>query len=292
MIKEINVAGTPIWTEALGEASGTPVLLIAGAGAHAHFWRDQFCVPLLDKGFFIIRYDHRDVGLSSTTRRDYDLQRLTDDVIAILDAYNISAAHIVGHSMGGYIGQMLAAQNPERMLSLTLISAGPVGEIEALRLLPSQAEKGEMEETWRIMLSNRPTQLFYESYPGFLPVWKRLNGAFEVDEAIARPYTEEMYTRSKHSVGAHKRHVDAMQKMALTLKDRKEIFAQITLPTLIIHGEEDHLVPLKRGGKALADVLPHARLEVIPKMGHMLFDQTLEAQVAESVAAFLVANSS
>lgn len=285
--KIIETRGQKLWTESLGDPSNTPILLISGAGAHAHFWTDTFCQPFLDEGFYLIRYDHRDVGLSDPSEEDYTLQDLVDDAIGILDDYNIRAAHIVGHSMGGYIGQLMAFSHPDRMLSFTSISAGPAGETEALIAPYTDAEKWEMQGVWRVMLRNRPTQDFEESYEGFRDVWELLNGEIPLDDALARAYTKEMYTRSRYPVGAHERHMRVMQKMAETLKERKDMFSKMTVPTLIIHGERDHLVPVQRGGKAFAEVLPHAQLEIIPKMGHMFFNYSIEKEVAEKVVAFL-----
>ncbi|MCH9627783.1 MAG: Rhodomycin D methylesterase DauP [Chlamydiales bacterium] len=285
--KTVEVEGRQLWTESLGDPIDPAVLLISGAGAHAHFWTDTFCRSLIEAGFFLIRYDLRDVGLSDSGGGDYTLQDLVDDAIGILNVYNIRAAHIVGHSMGSYIGQLMALSHPERMLSLTSLSAGPAGETERLLAPQTDTEKEVMIATWRVMLRNRPTQDFEESYPGFAAVWERLNGNIAVDESLARAYTQEMYTRSRYPVGAHEPHMKVMQQMAQTLKERKEMFTKITLPTLIIHGAEDPLVPLERGGKALAEVLPQAELEVIPEMGHMLFDRSLQEKIAGRVALFL-----
>ncbi len=289
--KTVDVKGQKIWTESLGDPADIPVLLICGAGAHAHFWSDAFCQPLLRAGFFLIRYDHRDSGLSHPCESEYELQELMEDAVGILNDYNIRAAHIVGHSMGGYVGQLMAASYPSRMLSLVSIAAGPVGETEALVAPHTAEEKEAMHQTWLVMLRNRPTQDFEESYEGFRGVWERLNGKIPVDDGLARSYTQEMFTRSRYPVGAHPHHIRVMQRMAETLKERKEIFAEITLPTLIIHGEEDYLVPLQRGGKALAEKLPQAELEIIPQMGHMLFDYSLQKRISERIASFLKDNS-
>ncbi len=289
--RTVSISGKKLWTESLGDAANPTVLLICGAGAHAHFWTDTFCQPLVDAGFFLIRYDHRDSGLSDSSDADYELQALVDDAIGVLNDYNISKAHIVGHSMGGYIGQLMALSHPNRMLSLTCIASGPAGETEALVAPQTDAEKMVMHQTWLAILRNRPSDNFDESYEGFLGVWERLNGKVPLDDTMTRTYTQEMYTRSNYPIGAPARHIQVMQKMAETLKSRKEIFSQITLPTLLVHGEEDYLIPIQRGGSALAEKLPQAKLEVIPEMGHMLFDHSLETAVSEKIVSFLQSNS-
>lgn len=285
-VRTVEIQGQKIWTESLGDPKNPPVLLISGAGAHAHFWTETFCDTLLKGGYFLIRYDHRDVGLSDPSENAYDLMTLTEDALEILNHYNLRAAHIVGHSMGGYIAQLLAAHFPERVLTITIISGGPVGETPYISTPPTDEERETLLQTWREMLHNRPTQDFEESFEGFMGVWKRLNGLYPVEESLARPYTQEMYTRSKYPVGPHKKHVDVMQKMAETLKERKEIFAKIKTPVLIIHGEEDYLMLPARGGAALLEVLPNAKYELVPRMGHMLFNHEVETKVAELVTAF------
>jgi pimeloyl-ACP methyl ester carboxylesterase len=285
--RTVDAKGQKIWTEALGDPADPPVLLISGAGAHAHFWTDSFCQPLLRAGFYLIRYDHRDTGLSHPSERDYELEDLVEDAVGILNDYNIRAAHVVGHSMGGYIGQLMAASHTDRMRSLVIISAGPVGETEALVAPHTNEEKEIMHKTWLAMLRNRPTNDFEESYEGFRGVWERLNGKIPLDDGLARTYTEEMFTRSRYPVGAHARHMRVMQRVAETLKERKEIFSKITLPTLLIHGEEDYLVPIQRGGKALAEKIPQAEKAFIPKMGHMLFDYSIQQTVSDRIASFL-----
>ena len=169
--------GQRLWTESLGSPANPAVLLMSGAGAHAHFWTDSFCHPFILGGFYLIRYDHRDVGLSHPSTGEYDLMRLAQDAIAILEAYHLSAAHIVGHSLGGYIAQLLGAAYPERVLSLTMISSGPVGG-EMVTQAPTAEERKILQETWREMIKNRPTQDFEQSLEGYMGVWQRLNGLF------------------------------------------------------------------------------------------------------------------
>ncbi|NGX61821.1 MAG: Rhodomycin D methylesterase DauP [Chlamydiae bacterium] len=282
--------GKKLWTELLGERGHPPVLLIAGAGAHAHFWSDPFCEALVQEGFCVIRFDHRDVGLSSDYEEPYELKDLAEDLITILNDYNFSAAHLVGHSMGGYIAQLAAAYHPDRVLSTTLISCGPVGERPELKETYSRDEQMVLYETWQAMLGNKPTSDFEESLPGFMGVWERLNGKVPVDTEMARNYTEELYTRSKHEVGVHTPHVSVMDNVARTLGEKADIFSQIKCPVLIIHGEEDYLVGIKRGGEALANALPKSKYEPVADMGHMLFNRNLQDKLVSLIIHFLHAN--
>ncbi len=287
MERYLHFGGQTLYTESLGSPIDPAILLISGAGAHAHFWTDSFCEKLVEAGYFVIRYDHRDVGLSSPSSEKYDLGRLAKDAVELLDGYEIDAAHIVGHSMGGYIAQLLGADFPSRVLSLSLISAGPIGEPAKGFPPPAAAERKILQETWRVMLRNRPTMRFDESLEGFMDVWRRMNGAYPVDIERASRYTEELYTRSNYPVGVHQRHVEAMEQIASTLKERGSLFAQIHAPTLIIQGVEDYLVTPMRGGQLLASALPQATLQLIPQMGHMLFHEEAENSVAETILHFL-----
>ncbi|MEZ5315596.1 MAG: alpha/beta hydrolase [Chlamydiales bacterium] len=283
----IEVGKQKIWTEVVGYPSDCPILLMTGAGSHAHFWSDFFCEFFLKAGFYLIRYDHRDTGLSDPSEDGYELRDLVEDAIGILNHYNISSAHVIGHSMGGYIGQLMAFLYPDRMKSLTVIATGPVGETETIIKPHTREEQEVIHTTCLAMIRNRPTSNFEESYEGFRTVWERLNGTAPLDEELARAYTEEMFTRSKYPLGANHHHVKVMQKIAETLKERREIFSSITLPTLIIHGEEDYLVLVERGGKALKEKLPHAKWALIPKMGHMFFNYSIQELLSKGIISFL-----
>lgn len=281
--KTVVVNNQGLWTESFGDSSDAPVLLISGSGSHAHFWSDFFCQQLADHKCFVIRYDHRDVGLSEASSEEYGLEDLASDALGILDGYYLKGAHLVGHSMGGYIAQLLAAEHPERVKSVTTISSGPIGETPSLVKSHTSQEMVIIRETWSTMLKNRPTQDFNESLEGFMGVWRRLNGKVPLDEDQARLYTEEMYTRSRYPIGAHEKHSKAMQKMASQLKAHVDVMQRIHVPFLIIQGMEDYLVLPERGGQAMAEALPHAKLILIPKMGHLFFNQQIETEVAKLI---------
>lgn len=285
--KTVEVHGVNLWTESLGDPADPPILLISGAGAHGHFWSDSFCQHLLDEKYFVIRYDHRDTGLSQSVQEEYGLEELAGDALGILNDYNLKDAHIVGHSMGGYIAQFLAADHPDRVKSVATISSGPIGETPSLVKPQSIQEMAAIRDTWSILLRNRPTADFDESLEGFMGVWRRLNGLAPLDEEKARHYTEEMYTRSRYAVGANDKHSKAMQKMAKDLKANAGVLKKIHVPFLIIQGLEDYLVLPERGGEALKEALPSAKLVLIPKMGHLFFNQAIETEIAKHILAFI-----
>ena len=263
----VNNNNITLWTESFGDVRNPTIVFISGAGASSRFWTDAFIKQIVDFGYFVIRFDHRDSGLSSAVdfeKNPYTVLNLAKDVIAILDAYNIEKAHVVGHSMGGTIVQLLAIHYPQRVLSITSMSVGTVGEVAA----PSQ-------ETMDVLLENKPTQNFEESLPGFMESWKLLNGNFEVDQELATEYTKDLYERSNHPVGVARNHIKAQEEFT----DLSVQLKSIVVPAFFIHGQEDLLIPVQ-AGIATAKVVSNAKIDVIPDMGHMIFNRELEQNLA------------
>jgi pimeloyl-ACP methyl ester carboxylesterase len=196
-----------LWTEGLGVPGRPCALLISGAGAHAAFWPEAFCRLLAEAGLFVIRYDHRDIGYSTHTEADYDLFALLDDAMAVLDAHRVDAAHLVGHSMGGYLAAMAAVYRAPRVLSATMISAGPtVTPAVAAELGLSSVRP----ETWEALLENRPTGDFEADLPGWMRSWRLLHGSLPLDEGMAARYTRELYVRDARDAAVADRHIAAM----------------------------------------------------------------------------------
>ncbi len=132
MIQErlINLKDVTLCAESFGNKADPAILLIMGATASMSWWDQEFCERLAAEGYFVIRYDNRDVGRSSTYppgTPPYGLEDMMDDAFGVLDAYDIEHAHIVGMSLGGLLAQMAALGNPDRVRSLTLIGTGPFG---------------------------------------------------------------------------------------------------------------------------------------------------------------------
>lgn len=277
--KNIQINDLFFHTEHFGDRKQTACLLIAGAMAPAHFWTDTFCEYLAEQGYFVIRYDHRDIGESSAVDWDknpYTLYDLAKDAIGILDAYAIKQAHFVGHSMGGYICQRIALEFPTRTLSITIISAGPFNPAKDRSL--TEEEQVIQEKTWEILLNRQDGPSQETKIQSFLPVWKYLNGRFPFDESMALAYTKDLILRSHHQIRQGNHHELVMRNLE---KERKnEIIQQI--PTLIIHGELDWLSSPKNG-VATAQVIPESHLVIIPEMGHMLFNRELELKIAEFI---------
>jgi pimeloyl-ACP methyl ester carboxylesterase len=276
-VKKIQAGDLSIYTEHFGNIDHPACLLIAGAMATAHFWTDSFCSLLVKENFFIIRYDHRDIGESSVIdwqKNPYSLADLAADAIAILDGYGIKKAHCIGHSMGGYICQRMALDFPERVLTLTILSAAPICATADTDLPLTTEEKAIQEKTWDIMFSRKEN-----SIEGFLPIWRYLNGTIPLDEKMASTYTQDLLTRSSSQIHPGNNHELVMRQ--LEIEKCRGLF-EIQTPTLIIHGMSDPL-SLPRNARALAKAIPHAKLEIISGMGHMFFNQELESKIAHLI---------
>ena len=287
--KSVKIGEINIHTESFGDIADPAFLLISGAGASARFWTDSFCKQLSKLGYFVIRFDNRDTGLSSGIdfeNKPYALSDLTDDAIKILDAYHIEKAHVVGHSMGGYIAQDIALRYPRRVNSIIVISAGPIGIIEGVDLTLTSNEQAILDKCWKEMLKNKPTQNFDESLDGFMGVWKYLNGNFELDYDLAREYTSDIYFRSKHRVGVAKSHVQVMEQVYKEMKKRSHDLALIQVPTLIIHGSKDPLA-VPRIAKELSKAIKNSRFVLVENMGHMIFNRGLEEILAKEISCFV-----
>jgi pimeloyl-ACP methyl ester carboxylesterase len=256
--------------ETFGDSNSAPLLLVMGLGAQMISWDEEFCSRLAERGFHVIRYDNRDSGLSTklesagepdllaafggSPNPAYALDDLADDAVGLLDALGIGAAHIVGASMGGFIAQLIAINHPERVLSLTSIMSGPGGH-DAVRPKPEGAE----------VLTTIPPDTREERIQH--GVWFRrvLNGSGDkFDEAAETKRAERAYDRSYYPVGTGRQLV-----AILAAEGRLKKLSQIKVPTLVVHGVDDVLVPVENG-RSVAAAVPGARLIEFEGMGHNL----------------------
>jgi pimeloyl-ACP methyl ester carboxylesterase len=252
--------GITVEYETFGESSAPPVLLIMGLGAQMTRWDPPFCQGIADSGYFVIRFDNRDVGLSTwfdgtdTKTPTYSLEDMAADAAGLLDALSIDSAHVVGASMGGMIAQTFAIAYPERTKTLTSIMSTTgnhaVGQAttDALAgiMVPPPKSREEAVE-----LGVKLARLI--GSPGF-----------PFHEEAVRERSGSTYDRAFNPPGT------ARQMQAITSQpDRTEDLGRIRVPTLVIHGAEDPLIT-PSGGEATAAAVPGATLKVIPGMGHNL----------------------
>jgi len=270
----VKANGIQIEYETFGDKSSPPILLIMGLGRQMVAWNDDFCQRLVDKGLYIVRFDNRDVGLSTKFEEagvpdaraavaasmqgqeidaPYSLDDMADDAVGLLDALGIDRAHICGASMGAGITQTIGFRHPARVLSLTSImgSTGnpdlPQAKPEAMALLVAPAPEGREAN---IETAVKRTRVLWGSLP-FDEEDMRLRAELEYDRA----FYPQGVTRQMIAVLAH--------------GNRKPRLKTITAPTLVIHGAEDPLVPVE-GGRDTAEAIPGAKLMIIDGMGHCL----------------------
>lgn len=270
----LNANGIEIEYETLGDPADAPILLISGLGSQLIGWDDRFCEQLAARGFFVVRYDNRDSGLStkmeaagepdllaaiagSNPNPAYQLDDMADDAVGVLSALGLGAAHIVGASMGGFISQLVAIKHPDRVLSLTSIMSGPGGADE----VPPTPEG--VEVLTKMPPATREERIDYA-------MWSRqvVAGSGDVfDEKAERRRAERAYDRSYYPVGTLRQLVATM-----AADSRLERLSSVTVPTLVIHGLDDVLIPVENG-RLVAAAVPAARLLEFETMGHNVPDR-------------------
>ena len=246
--------GIELEYESIGEEHAPALVMIMGFASQMIVWPDELCRLIADRGFRVIRYDNRDVGLSTKPTAQYSLDDMADDAAGLLDALDLPSAHIVGASMGGFIAQLLALRHPRRVRSLCLImsstGARDVGNA-APDILP---------------LLMRPLPARRDAYIEHrLRIARRLSSpAYPFDEARSRALLGATFDRCYFPRGGQ-RHLIAV----MTAYDRTTRLAALEAPTLVIHGAADPIVD-KSGGEALARAIVGATLRIFPGMGHDL----------------------
>lgn len=262
--------GIEIAYETFGAPGDRPLLLVMGLGAQMLAWHPELCAALAAEGFFVVRYDNRDAGLSThlhdapvpnldAARRGdlssaaYRLEDMAEDAVGLLEALSLQGAHVVGASLGGMIAQTMAITHPECVRSLTSIMstpwigiASPTPAAQAALSAPPASSRAEMVE-WAVAI-------------------QRIIGSpgYPMDEAWVRQLAAQSYDRSFDPAGI------ARQQLAIYASgDRTAALARVRAPALVIHGDADPLIPLL-AGQATAAALPDAELLVLPGMGHNL----------------------
>ncbi len=276
--------------ETIGDPISKPLLLIAGLGSQMLAWSDEMCESFANRGFFVIRFDNRDIGLSTKLedagmpdfmeinavyasgeipKLPYTLEDMAGDAIGVLDALNIDKAHVFGASMGGMIAQIIAYTHPSRVLSLTVIMSTTANP----ELPPSKPEI--------LMQFFAPVSSEREAY--IEEMVKRdslIHGTFAYDEDQSREYRTKEYDRSYYPEGVARQ----LAAMAVPGNIKPKISA-IRAPTLVIHGSEDPF-NLVEAGKDIAATIPGAELLILDGMGHIF-----PREVLPRIVNALVANS-
>lgn len=268
--------GLKLEAETFGDAGNPAIVLIMGLGCQLVVWPMAFCEALAAEGYYVVRFDNRDIGLSEKIPGERDPQffknvlrakfglkvrspyKLTDmalDTLGLMDALGIAKAHLVGLSMGGMIAQTLALEHPERVLSLTSIMSTsgnprlPQASLKVQRRLvrrPKGRDRAALidhgTETWQVLASPHAIPSEEE---------RRALATLSVDRSVhPRGYVHQLLA-------------------ILASGSRHRRLPDIRVPALVIHGADDPLVPVAAAHEQ-AKLIPNARLEVMPRMGHDL----------------------
>jgi pimeloyl-ACP methyl ester carboxylesterase len=241
-----------LYYEMSGPEDGEPLVLIHGLGAQMIAWYPGFCAELESAGFRLIRFDNRDVGLSSKCDgQGYDLQDMADDVAGLLDHVGLDTAHIAGQSMGGMVAQQFALSHPERVRSLCSIYSAPGSGFLV-----------DDEEVWTVR--NQPPAPDREGAIRQYIEREKLSGMDGFDDEWIEAFAAEVYDRNYCPEGS-----DRQWAAVVDAEDRRPALAQLRVPTVVINGRDDRLVSFL-GGLATAQAVPDSELHVYAGMGHQI----------------------
>jgi len=274
--------GIELEYETFGDPGAQPLVLISGLATQMISWQETFCELLASRGFFVIRFDNRDVGLSTWMEAAgppdiaagfrgeghpaYQLDDMAADVAGLLDSLGIPAAHLVGASMGGFIAQLVAINHPDRVLSLTSIMSGPGGS-DAVPPTPEGVA----------ILVAPPPATREEQIELAMSIHRTLAGAGDqLDDEVERARAERSVDRAYYPLGVGRQLVAIM-----AAGSRLERLKHVRVPTLVVHGTDDVLVPIENG-RLVAGAVPAARLIEIQGMGHDI-PERVWSEVADGI---------
>tara|TARA_B100000614_G_scaffold260274_1_gene286744 strand:- start:1034 stop:1987 length:954 start_codon:yes stop_codon:yes gene_type:complete len=302
-----------IWYEEFGDKSNETILLIMGANANCMQWDQKFIDRLVTNKFHVVRFDNRDVGKSTWFGREptfnkflkllpnfllrmivnsvfglavdekgrfkfsessptqYDLSDMAKDAVSLMDTLKIDKAHIIGASMGGMITQIIALDYPERVLSITPIMTSPGIQNDSL--------SGPTKELLEAMKKSFIFNLRGRIEDGVVEIYRQLTGSrFPFNEQEFREKLKPVITHGNNPFALHGAAVGASQ-------DRTPRLHEITVPTLVIHGTEDAILPLDHG-IAVADGITDSKRMIMEGVGHEIPEELLPEIVSEIVENF------
>jgi len=276
-IAEVN--NINIWWEDFGDPTNPSVLLIMGANANSMQWAREFIDPIVKAGFHVVRYDNRDIGKSSwltnepsfnfedgsvvSSEVSYNLEDMASDAIGLLDNLDIDKAHIIGVSMGGMITQVIGLDHSERALTLTPIMSSPgIG-------LEDDTLQGPTNEMVDAIVESMSLNMKGEYEDALVVNYRVLSGSrFPFNEDKFRLKAREII---EHGHNPFCGHGAAVGQSA----HRGSRLSEIKIPTLVIHGTEDAILPYDHG-QALAEGISNAQLMTLKGVGHEIPDELAE----------------
>jgi pimeloyl-ACP methyl ester carboxylesterase len=243
---------------------GGPVLLIMGLGLSGGAWWRT--VPVLAKSLRVITFDHRGVGRSHSPTYSFTTEAMAEDAVSVLDAAGIERAHIYGISLGGMVAQQLALRHPDRVRSLVLGATHSGGPRVA-------APEDRVIEFFRRRPALPQDEAAWASVPyNYGPDCRRHHAeriAEDIEQRLTHPFPGGAYRAQLHAAQLH---------------NARHRLREIEVPTLIVHGRHDRVIPVANA-HLLADAIPHARLRILEHCGHMY--PTEQPDVDREIAAFL-----
>lgn len=286
--QQIHANGLSLNFDSFGDHRHPPMILIMGLATQMIFWDEEFCQALANQRFWVIRFDNRDIGKSSwlnqskapsvlavamnvlftkKIKTSYQLTDLAQDTLGLMDALGIQKAHIIGASMGGMIAQLIAINAPDRALSLTSIMS-TTGD----RFLPRASNKTALQ---LLATPAKEKNAYVKQATG---IWRLLHGShYLFDEKRIESLLLRSYERGLNPAG-----ISRQFAAILGAPDRTKALQKLAIPSLVIHGDIDPLVPLECG-VATAEAIPQAKLKIYQGMGH-----TIPTELAQDIVAHIV----
>jgi pimeloyl-ACP methyl ester carboxylesterase len=287
--KLIDANGLKINYDSFGNQENPVILLVMGLATQMIYWDEDFCRMLASQGFWVIRFDNRDVGKSTwlvsqpkpstltlvanalfnrPVGASYLLEDMAKDTLGLMDSLKIQQAHIVGASMGGMIAQVMAIKAPQRVLSLTSIMS-----TTGNRTLPKPSMG------FGLKVFSPPPKDPQDFLPHALKIWQVLHGKYyEFDQKRISDLIRHAISRGVNLSGSGRQLAAIIDS-----PDRTPALQQLVIPTLVLHGEADPLVPVACG-YATADAVPNAKLKIFEGMGHTI-PSALYPEITDAIIA-------
>jgi pimeloyl-ACP methyl ester carboxylesterase len=254
--------GVDLCIQTFGDRADPPILLIMGGASSMDWWEDGFCERLMAGSRFVIRYDHRDTGRSISYEpgaAPYSLRDLAEDAVGLLDNLGLKSAHLVGMSVGGWIGQLVALDHPDRVASLTLISTSPTAGSSD----PDLPEMSEELQAFFAEEASEPDWSDRDAVIDYIVEGERpFAGSRPSNEATIREIAARVFNRTTNLASSITNHasIDSGERW-------RERLGEMRAPTLVIHGTEDPMFPYGNA-VALANEIPGAQLLALERVGH------------------------
>ncbi|MBT1155563.1 alpha/beta hydrolase [Aminobacter anthyllidis] len=288
----VRTNGVELRAQAFGNPSDPALLLITGATASMKRWPEEFCTRLADAGRFVIRFDNRDTGPSTTFppgAPGYTVRDMADDAVGVLDAYGIDRAHIAGWSMGGMITQNVAIHHPKRIRSAFLFGTTPDGSSIGSAASGSGKDSGAFAAP-----SPRIVQLLtYNAGVDWTDEAQAVEAWVHEDMVLTGPgdtFAADLSRDNAHVLVREARNILSHRTnhgIAVAMSYWRDRLKDIRVPTLIMHGTHDYILPLDHA-KAMAAEIPGAKLVVVEGMGHVL---SLDSRYWDVFARALIAHT-